>query len=144
MDKLEARNIFPDVASRDEFISRLRSPNNEALVEMGVRLSTQIGSIVSNTLTNSFSTTSAPPQQNAPVAPGGGGGGGLQPHKTTWPELKNTPAAEALRVIAAHRPDVSVVLVPQVHGGESVCVCVRVRLMYPATVMYSACCALFL
>jgi len=106
---LEAKNFFTDLAARDSYVSSLSPPNQDALAEMGVHLTTQMGSIVSNTLTASSSASSSPPQQSAPSS-----SGGVQAHKTKWPELKNTPAAEALKIISEQRPDVKAMLVPQV------------------------------
>lgn len=106
IDKLEAKNVFDDLASRDAYISSLSPPNQEALAGMGVRLTTHVGSVVSNTLT-------APTQQHVPSVPAPSSGGGVQPNKASWPELMNTPSAQAMAVISEQRPDVKAMLVPQ-------------------------------
>ena len=119
MDKLEARNVFADVAARDQYVSSLRPPDEDALAEMGIRLTTQRGSVVFSTLSASSSSSSSsasPPPQRTPSA---AGAAGAQPDKATWPELKNTPAAEALAIIETHRPDVKAMLVPQVDNGDT-------------------------
>jgi hypothetical protein len=109
-DKLEAKNMFADLAARDEYVNKLSPPNHSALAEMGISISTQMGVIVSNSLTASASTSAPPPQSS--VLPSSSVV--AQPNKSSWPELKNTPAATAVGIITGHRPDVKAMLVPQV------------------------------
>ena len=130
MDKLEAKNVFSSVEARDEFLSRLSAPNHEALANMGVRMSSHSGTIVFNSSTGQSSMAPAQVSDSAPSSEV------AQPNKAQWPELKNTPSAEAMRIIMGQRPDVKAMLVPQVmsrvtgccHGnyiclGDTDCIC---------------------
>lgn len=75
---------------------------------MGVQISTHTGSLVPSSLTSSVpASTTAVSLSDA--------GTGAQLDKAAWPELVGTSAADAMTVIAAQRPDVEVLLVPQVN-----------------------------
>ena len=110
VDKLEAKNFFSSEGARDEYVANLRPPNDEALTEMGIRLSSHMGTVHFNSLKTSTASTSSIPQQGlSPVSQS------TQPNKCSWPELQNTPSSEAVKIITGERPDVKAMLVPQVY-----------------------------
>lgn len=108
VDKLESRNVFATIEGRDDFVSRMSAPNLDALAGMGIRMSSHVGSVVSHSSAGNPPQKAVSAKNPAPVS------SQSQPNKSQWPELKNTPSDQAVRIIASHRPDVEVMLVPQV------------------------------
>lgn len=120
VDKLEARNLFATHEERDDFVNRLKEPDSDALAQMGIRMTSHMGTIVHNVHTDQVERPPhlASPRESSEV---------VQPNKSQWPELKNTSSAEAVRIISGQRPDVKVMLVPQVRSQLPVFSCLAFR-----------------